>query len=146
MQLIHKKNYFVVVCVVYTILSLSKLIMEALIGHKDTYYSQNIISLFVITLVATLILSAHYYLQDIPLVIVIIGQYVVLIGMVMSAIWLEGQISPINETAYRDMFLSVSIPYLILMALYYIHFFHEVKKLNESIQVLKKRRQVKNEE
>ncbi len=69
---------------------------------------------FFITFVATLVLALHYYLIDYPLTLVVIGQYLGLLGMIFLGLWIEGHFTKLGKSAYEDMFWSFSIPYVIL--------------------------------
>lgn len=42
----------------------------------------------------------------------------------------ESRFTDMHPNAYRDMFFSVTIPYIVLAGLYYISFFRQVKKPN----------------
>lgn len=128
--MIEKNNFWSIVSGVFTCLLIGKLIMERISGHRDVYYIENIFTMLVITIVATFILSLHKYLQNVPVVPVMILQYVILIGCVMGGLWIMSQFSEMNPEGYKDMFWTVTIPYVILAGIYYISFFLEVKKAN----------------
>lgn len=145
MQVIDKKNYLPTVCCIYTGLVLFKLILENLMGIQDKYYTLNLISMFCIVLVATFILSLHYYLQHVPLPLVIIGQYLLIVGLIMGAIWIKGHFSEQSLSAYRDMFLSFTIPYFLLAAAYYIEFYLQLRKGNQILSQLKRKEENKLE-
>ena len=84
-----------------------------------------------ISVLATAILSLHYYLQRFPFIPVVIGQYLLVIGIVFLGIWIGGHFTENAPSAYRDMFVSVTIPYVIGALVYYISFFYQIKKANE---------------
>jgi hypothetical protein len=138
MQLINKKNFLPIVCIVYTILSFSKIIFEIKLGYKDPNYVENFIMLFLMSLIATFVLSLHYYLQKIPLPIVILGQYIFLVGIIMLSIWIGGHLQNNASTAYRDMFWSFTIPYIIGAIIYYAVILFQIKKANKTLSELKK--------
>ncbi len=135
--MITRKNYFPSVCVVFTILTLFKIISETIAGKTDDFYVANLISIFVICCVATVILSIHQFLPNVPLLFIMVGQYVLLMVFIMSALYLTSFWSPVSENGYFDMFVSVSIPYMIIAAIYYINYFYEIKKANKAIQEIK---------
>lgn len=137
--MITKKNFLPTLCVVYTILVLTKLILEAVMGHTDSYYTQNLLFMFVVSFVAVLILSLHSFLQNVPLLFVIIGQYLLLIAFVEGGLLLIGLFSSVNPSGYLDLFLSVSIPYGIGAAVYYIEYFRQVRKMNDLLQKIQGR-------
>ncbi len=128
--MIDRHNFWSMLSGVFTCLLIGKIILEGIMGHRDIYYIENILRLFVITVVATFILSMHKYLQNIPALLVMLFQYVVLIGCVMGELWIESFFCDVTPGGYRDMFWSVTIPYVVLAGVYYISFFREVKKAN----------------
>ncbi|MBU5314392.1 hypothetical protein KQI38_20410 [Tissierella carlieri] len=137
MKIIDKKTFIPTVCVVYTILSMSKIILEAIIQNEFGNYQSNLLMMIFVSFIATLVLSQHYRLQQIPLPLVIIGQYLVLIGGVLLIIWISGLYTDLHPNAYRDMFLSFTIPYIIGAAIYYLNVFWEVKNANQMLKNIK---------
>lgn len=138
MQLINRKNFLPIVCICYTLMSFGKMIAETIMGYKDPYYVRNFITIFLISLIATLVLGLHYYLQNIPITIVILGQYLFLIGLIMLCLWIESQFQKIASTAYRDMFFSFTIPYIIGAIIYYVTIFLQTSKANQILEEIKK--------
>ncbi|BCN30378.1 DUF6608 family protein [Anaeromicropila herbilytica] len=138
MQLINRKNFISIVCTVYTIISLSKIILEAMQGYKDPYYVENFITIFFISLGATFVLGLHYYLQNVPLTIVILGQYIFLLGIIMLSIWIESHFQKMASTAYRDMFLSFTFPYIIGAIIYYVSIMLQMRKANKTLEEINK--------
>ena len=132
MKIINKHNFISIVCISFTIVVCAKLLLEKSMGFTDRYYTENIFTCLAGSVLVTFILSLHYYLQRFPFIPVMIGQYVLLIGVVFGAIWIAGQFSENAPTAYRDMFLSVTVPYIVGAAVYYISFFLQIKKANET--------------
>lgn len=132
--MIDKHNFWNLVSGVFTCLLIGKILLEGLGGHRDAYYVENILTLFGITVLATFILSLHKYMQNVPVLLVMLLQYVILIGCVMGGIWLGSFFTEISPNGYRDMFWTVSIPYVVLAGMYYISFFWEVKKANALLQ------------
>lgn len=90
-----------------------------------------------LSLVATFVLSQHYRFQEYPLLLCIVVQYVVLVALVMLVTWLSGRFHPLHEDAYKDMFWSFTVPYLIGVVVYYISLFHDVKRANQSLKKIK---------
>ena len=138
MQIINRKNYLSIVCAVYTIISIGIIILEAVQGHKDPYYAENFITIFLLSLVATLVLSMHYYLQNVPLIIIFLGQYIFLIGITMISLWIESHFQEMASTAYSDMFISFTIPYIICAIMYYVTYLLQLKNANKTLEDLKK--------
>jgi uncharacterized membrane protein YeiB len=138
MQLINKKNFLSIVCSVYTIISLGKIIAEKMMGLNDQFYAENFITIFFLSVAATLVLGLHYYLQKVPIIIVILGQYIFLVGIMMFGIWIESHFTAISPSGYRDMFLSFTGPYIIFAIVYYISYLLQLRKANKTLVELKK--------
>lgn len=137
MKIINKQNFFSTVCVIYTLLVLGKLLLEYIVQGTWGSYQGNLLVMFVLSMLPVLVLSQHYRFQKYPLLAVIVGQYLVLIGGVMLFTWVSGLFEPLHEDAYRDMFLSFSVPYAIGAVVYYAALFHEVKKVNRMLKEMK---------
>lgn len=137
MQLITKKNYIPVVCIVYTCYVLFKLISETMFWKmKDTYYVGNLLQGFVWIALGIALLGLSGKLSEWPLWLVILLQYGILIGLAMGSTWVSGQFQELASTAYRDEFRSVSIPYAVIAAVYYGKCYYELKKSNEILREL----------
>jgi len=139
MKIIDKKTFIPTVCVVYTVLSMSKIVLEASVQDRFGNYQSNLLMMLFLSFLATLVLSQHYRLQQIPLIVVVIGQYLLLMGVILVIMWISGFYTELHPNAYRDMFLSFTIPYIIGAAIYYINVFREVKDANEMINSIKKK-------
>lgn len=145
MKIIDKKNFFPIVCIIFTILVLGKILLEAAVQKLFGGYQQNILLMFAFSLLGTLVLSQHYRFQRFPLLAVIIVQYLVLTGAVMGVVWAASLFEPVHENGYRDMFLSFSIPYGIAAAVYYISFFHEVRCVNQTLEKIRRNQNAQSE-
>ena len=130
------KEYLLSVCVVYTILALGKVLIEGIGGMQDPYYVMNFGILFVITCYAAFILFMHRIFHKVPLLFVMIGQYVVVMGSVLTGIFVISKFTEVSANAYRDMFLQITIPYIVFAGIYYISYFREIKKANELIKAI----------
>lgn len=131
MKIIDRHNFISVVCVSFTLIVCGKLLCEKLIGFTDRFYTENIFTCLLVCVLATFILSLHYYLQRFPFIPVVIGQYVLLMGVIFALIWIGSKYTDMAPSAYKDMFVSVTIPYVLGAAAYYISYFIEIKKANE---------------
>ena len=134
MKLITKHNFFYIVCVSFTLITTGKLLLEKIDGFTDRYYSENIFTILAISILGTLVLATHYYLRSFPFIPVFIGQYLVTIGIVCLAIWIGQKFTDFAPTAYKDMIISVTIPFVIGAIVYYVAFFREIKKANKLLE------------
>ncbi len=62
----------------------------------------------------------------------IIGQYLVLIGIILFTIWINTDLHP---NLYRDMFLSFIILYIIGVTIYYSDVPMEVKNASQILKI-----------
>ena len=136
MKLINKKNFISIVCILFTLITCGKLLLERLSNFTDKYYTDNIFTILGFSVLITLILSVHYYLQRFPFLLVFAAQYVVTVGIVFLAIWIHSMFSTNAPTAYWDMFYSITIPFFGGAIVYYICFFYQIKKANKILEKL----------
>ena len=136
MKLINRKNFISIVCISFTLIVCGKLIYEKLLNFTDRYYTQNIFLCLVFSVLITLILSLHFYLQKYPFIPVLIGQYVLTIGITFLTIWVAHFFTDEAPSAYMDMFTSVTVPFVAGAIVYYIAFFAKIKKANRILENL----------
>ena len=136
MKLINKRNFISIVCIFFTLITCGKLLYERALNFTDRYYTDNIFTILGFSVLITLILSLHFYLQKYPFWLVIIVQYALTVGIVFLAIFIHGRFSTNAPTAYRDMFVSITIPFLIGALVYYICFFVQIKRANKVLEKL----------
>ena len=134
MKLINKSNFISIVCISFTITVCAKLLLEKFTGFTDQYYTENIFTCLGFSVLITLLLSLHYYLQRFPFIPVLLGQYAVAVGIAFLMVWIDGHFSEHSPNAYRDIFFSVTIPFVVGAAVYYFYFFHQIKKANKMIE------------
>lgn len=127
------KSYLKMVCIVYTCLVLGKVIFENVTKRPDGQYGINLLSMFFIVCLGTAVLNSYKKLQRFPLIMVMIGQYILVIGVVLSLVWVadKWQLTQITTEGYRDLFFSVTVPYLMGAIFYYLSFFSEIRKANK---------------
>lgn len=136
MKLINKRNFVSIVCIFFTLITCGKLLYERALNFTDRYYTDNIFTILGFSVLITLILSLHFYLQKFPFWLVIIVQYALTVGIVFLAIFIHGRFSTNAPTAYWDMFVSITIPFFIGALVYYICFFVQIKRANKVLEKL----------
>ena len=134
MKLINKRNFVSIVCIFFTLITCGKLLYERALNFTDRYYTDNIFTILGFSVLIRLILSLHFYLQKFPFWLVIIAQYALTVGIVFLAIFIHGRFSTNAPTAYWDMFVSITIPFLIGALVYYICFFVQIKRANKVLE------------
>ncbi|MDD6071561.1 MAG: hypothetical protein PUC12_12245, partial [Clostridiales bacterium] len=129
------KQYTQTVCVVYTCVVIWKVILEVLKGVTDVQYGKNLMLMLLITCLATAILNLYEKLQRYPLIPVIIGQYVLVIGIVLGGVFFAEKIgiTQVADSGYKDLFISITVPYIVGAIVYYSFFFMEIKRANRML-------------
>ena len=94
MKIIDKKSFLPTVCVIYTLLSVGKIVLEAQTQGKFGSDQMNMLTILLFSFLGTLVLSQHYRLAQLPLLLVAVLQYVVLIAAVLLFTWISGFFSP----------------------------------------------------
>ena len=136
MKLINKRNFISIVCIFFTLITCGKLLLERAYNFTDRYYTDNIFTILGFSVLITIILSLHFYLQKFPFWLVLIAQYALTVGIVFLAIFIHGRFSTNAPTAYWDMFVSITIPFFIGALVYYICFFIQIKRANKVLEKL----------
>ena len=136
MKIINKRNFISIVCIFFTLITCGILLYERALNFTDRYYTDNIFTILGFSVLITLILSLHFYLQKFPFWLVIIAQYALTVGIVFLAIFIHGRFSTNAPTAYWDMFVSITIPFFIGALVYYICFFVQIKRANKVLEKL----------
>ena len=136
MKIINKRNFVSIVCIFFTLITCGKLLYERALNFTDRYYTDNIFTILGFSVLITLILSLHFYLQKYPFWLVIIAQYALTVGIVFLAIFIHGRFSTNAPTAYWDMFVSITIPFIFGALVYYICFFIQIKRANKVLEKL----------
>ena len=133
------KQYALTVCTVYTCVVIWKVIVETLQGVIDVQNGKNLLIMFLITCLATAILYSYEKMQSFPLIPVIIGQYVLVMGIVLGGIFFAEKIgiTQIDAGGYRDLFISVTVPYGVGAIIYYVVFFINIRKANRMLQKMR---------
>lgn len=144
MKLIDRKNFVPTVCVIYTILSVGKIVLEAITQEKFGSDQQNLLTMLLFSFFGTFILSQHYRLSQLPLLLVAVLQYAVLAGAVLLFTWVSSYFTEVHPNGYKDMLRSFTVPYIIAALTYYITLYLEVKKANHLLQQIKEDKKNEN--
>jgi hypothetical protein len=131
MKLINRKNFISIVCISFTLVVCSKLILEGLMGFTDKNYTMNIFAILGFSIIITAVLALHFYLQKFPLIPVLIGQYLGVVGLTVAFVKITDIVADTETNAMIQMIASVTIPFIISAIVYYIAFFRQVNKAND---------------
>ncbi len=137
--MITKKNYFPIVCMVFTVAVLAKILAEnVILGYSDSFYAENIILVFCYSALIVAVLGVSRYLTKFPLWLVIAVQYIIVVSAAMLETKVNGLFEELSESAYHDMFWSVTIPFAIAAVLYYVKYFRDIHRANQDLEKLQK--------
>lgn len=131
MKLINKKNYISIVCISFTLIVCGKLLIEKAFGFTDVHYTSNIFICLGFSVIITAALALHFYLQRFPLIPVLTAQYLLVIGATAGFVKAADVVAGTDTNAMWQMILSVTIPFVVSAAVYYISYFRQIKKANE---------------
>lgn len=134
-------NFFSGVCIFFTILLFSKFVLEYFMDPATMDNTRkNIIFMFIFCVLSVFILEQHRRFDKLPMVLVLLLQYLVALSVVMIIVWFCGRYEELSKSAYRDVFLSFTIPYIIGTVWYYISLFHEARRANAILDHVIKRK------
>lgn len=140
MKLITKKNIIPIICITYTVLSISLTIYEIIVNRKMNPTQLNIFLFLILSILGVAVLSQHYRFERFSPLTMIIMQYAIAIAVILASLKIASFFVDIHPDGYRDMTLSFSVPYIIGVIIYYIALRLEVKKQNKLLENIKKNR------
>lgn len=121
----------------FTVVVFIKIMIEnVILKRPDMYLAKNLALVFAFSALAIAILGASKFFTMLPLWLVIAGQYILISSAAMLETWISGHFQELAETAYRDMFRSVTIPFIIVTFVYYIKCFYDVHQANRNFEKL----------
>ncbi len=132
-------GFFSAVCIFFTILLFSKFILEYVMNPLTWDNTRtNIVYMFLFCVLSLFILEQHKRFEKLPMVLVLLLQYLIALSIVMLLVWFSSRYEELSKYAYRDIFLSFTIPYIIGAAWYYISLIFEAKKANQILDHVRK--------
>lgn len=133
-------SFFSGVCIFFTILLFSKFILEYFMNPITWDNTRtNIVFMFLFCVLSVFILEQHKRFDKLPMVLVLLLQYLIALSVVMLLVWFSGRIEELSEHAYRDVFLSFTLPYIVGAAWYYISLINDANKANTILEHVIKR-------
>lgn len=140
MKLITKKNIIPIICITYTVLSISLTIYEIVVNGKMNPTQLNIFLFLILSILGVVVLSQHYRFERFSPLTMIIMQYAIAIAVILVSLKIASFFVDIHPDGYRDMTLSFSVPYIIGTIIYYFALRLEVKKQNKLLENIKQNR------
>jgi len=131
MKLINKRNCISIVCISFTLIVCGKLLIEKAAGFTDVHYTGNIFACLGFSVIITAVLALHFYLQRFPLIPVLAVQYLLVVAGTAGFVKVTDIIAGTDTNAMWQMIVSVTIPFAVSAAVYYIAYFRQIKKAND---------------
>jgi hypothetical protein len=134
-------GFFSGVCIFFTPLLFSKFILEYFMDPSTWDGTRtNIVFMFMFCVLSLFILEQHKRFDQLPMLLVLLLQYLIALSIVMLLVWICGWYEELSKYAYRDVFHSFTIPYIIGAAWYYISLIYEARRANEMLDHVIKRK------
>lgn len=137
MKLVNKKNVIPVICITYTVVSISLTIIEVLINGAMNATQLNIFMFLLLSILGVGILSQHYRLERFSPLAMVIIQYFAAVVVILVFLKAASCFTDIHPGGVRDMVISFSVPYFIGAVIYYISLVLEVRKQNRILEKIK---------
>lgn len=139
MKLINKRNVIPIICITYTVASISLTIFEIINKGEMNPTQFNMFLFLILSILGVGVLSQHYRFERFSPLTMIILQYVIAVAIIIISLWIASSFVDIHPDGYKDMTLSFSIPYVIGAIVYYICLRLEVRKQNRLLENIKKK-------
>lgn len=137
MKLVNRKNLIPVICITYTVVSVSLTIIETLIKREINATQLNIFMFILLSILGVGVLSQHYRLERFSPLAMVIIQYLAAVVIILVSLKAASYFTYVHPDGYKDMVISFSVPYFIGAVIYYISLILEVRKQNRILEKIK---------
>ncbi len=141
MKLVNRKNVISVICVTYTVISISLAIINILIEGEMNSTQLNIFTCLLLSILGVGVLSQHYRLERFSPLAMVIIQYLAAVAVILISLKAASYFTYVHPGGYRDMVISFSVPYFIGAVIYYISLMLEVRKQNRILEKIKQNKE-----
>lgn len=136
----NKRYYVNSVCIFFTLLSLAKILSEWIILDTLNDTGVNLLFMFLFICISLLVLMTYRKFDRFSPLLVIVVQYILVMSIILGIVWFSGRFIDLSKNAYRDVFLSSTLPYVIGAVWYYIDLHMEIKRENKILENIKSKR------
>lgn len=137
MKIVNKKNVIPVICITYTLVSVSLNTLEILVNKAINPTQLNLFLSLIFSILGVGVLSQHYRLERFSPVTMLLIQYLSAIAVIFISTKTAACFVEIHPNGLRDLIFSFSIPYAIGAVIYYISLWLEVRRQNQIIRKIK---------
>lgn len=133
----NKKYYLNSICIFFTFLTLAKILLEWIFLDNLDKTGSNLLLAFLFICISIFVLSRYPKFDRFSPLFVIIVQYIIVMLLILGIVWFSGQFTKLSNHAYRDVFISSTVPYVIGAVWYYVELHLEIKKENKMLANIK---------
>ena len=119
------KFYGTMLCLIFTVMTVFSSILQ-LIQGRETDTNLHILMRFVISVIAVLFWATFSSIKSKNVFLTTFIQYALSMSLIFALLYISGFFVELADSAYRDIFLNYSIPFLIISTIY-----HKLKKRKE---------------
>ena len=131
------KKVALYLCISYTSISFTSAIMN-LFGGKQTNNTNNLV-IFGFCLIVSVVLSLYEYFDQVSPLAMIVIQYVVSCGLCGLLLLVVSLFDPITLQGWLRLYISFTIPYIILAGIYYYSIYLDAQKKAGLIKEIQER-------
>ncbi|NLY20409.1 MAG: hypothetical protein GXZ08_03935 [Tissierellia bacterium] len=135
------KKMALVICVSYTIISLSVGFINSYYFNDFSEYS-NTIMMFLFSTIAVVVLYMYPLFEKIPPALTIVIQYIIAMGIILLITYISTFFEPIHENGYQDICISFTIPYFMGACVFYYYTFKDAKKANHLLKEIQRKKPI----
>ena len=108
MKLVNRKNLIPVICITYTVVSVSLTIIETLIKREINATQLNIFMFLLLSILGVGVLSQHYRLERFSPLAMVIIQYLAAVVIILVSLKAASYFTYVHPDGYKDMVISFS--------------------------------------
>ncbi len=110
--------------------------------HGDgTLSALNALYMLVWCAIAVGVLSLHRYLSRWSPVAMVVVQYLAALVLIFATVWSSQLFTTLHPDAYRDAFVSFTVPYGVGAAIYYIDIYRSAKRQDALLKQIRAKRE-----
>ena len=126
------KTLILYVCISYTMVSVSGAVVNIITGTKTS--NSNTLIMFGLCVIASFVLSLNKVFDEFSPLLMIVLQYVIVMALCAGFLFLLSLVDPISPEGWFEYFRSITVPYIIIAAIYYYGLYDEAKKQDKIIK------------
>ncbi|MGL4763049.1 MAG: DUF6608 family protein [Sarcina sp.] len=111
------KFYGTMLCLIFTVITVFSSILQ-LVQGRETDTNLHILMRFVISIIAVLFWATFSLIKSKNAILTLSIQYALSMGLIFALLYISGFFVELADSAYKDIFINYSIPFLIISTIY----------------------------